>query len=191
MNITISEVIFDLIINIINIAVLFLIVSLLVYKPVRVFLKNRSDRIDARKSEAEELMKNAEECAKKIELELKENREHAVDIINEAEHTAKLNADRIIEEANKDAGRIIEKARRETATEHNKMILSLNGEITQLAVKMSEKILKREISDADNAKIAEEFFSDENISAQKMLEQTAKRVSRAEKLAAENVGEEQ
>lgn len=179
MNISIPEVIEDLIINLINIAVLFLIVSILVYKPVRKFLADRAARVAAEKQQADEKMKAAEERATQVELELKASREQSGAIISDAEHTAKVNSDKIISDAHSDAKRIIEKARRETVTEHNEMISSLNDEITHLAVEMSEKILKREITDADNARIANDFFSEKNTRARNMLDKTAKRVNRA------------
>lgn len=191
MNISIPEAAQDLIINIINIIVLFLIVSLLVYKPVRKFLAERTARIEAKKAEADGKLQEIEKREEEIALEKKKMREQSAEIISDAEHTAKINSDKIINEAHKDARRIVEKARRETVTEHNEMISSLNGDIAHLAVEMSERILKREITDADNARIASDFFSEENSAARGMLENTAKRLRRAEKLAAEKNGEDE
>lgn len=191
MNISIPEVIQDLALNIINIVVLFLIISLLVYKPVRKFLAERTARVEAQKAESDEKLKALEERSRQLEQEIKVAEERSGEIINAAEHTAKLNSDKIITEAHKDAKRILDKARQETVIEHNEMISSLNGEITQLAIEMSEKILQREVNSKDNARIVDEFFSNENSSACEMLKQTVKRISRAERLAAQGSGEEQ
>lgn len=186
MNISIPEAAQDLIINIINIVVLFLIVSLLVYKPVRKFLAERTARIEAEKAEADERLSKVEKQEAELAAEKKKMREQSAEIISDAEHTAKLNSDKIISEAHNDARRIIEKARNEAATEHNETISSLNGDIAHLAVEMSERILKREITDGDNARIASDFFSEKNSAARGMLENTAKRLNRQERSAEGN-----
>ena len=55
----ISDAVKDLIINIINIIILFVIVRSLVYKPVRKFLDARTARIDALQAQAAEQLQAA------------------------------------------------------------------------------------------------------------------------------------
>lgn len=183
MNISIPEVIQDLIINIINIIILFVIVRSLVYKPVRKFLDARTARIDALQAQAAEQLQAAQARAAQVDEELKAGRTRAEEVLSEAEHTAKLNAGKIVEEARSDARKILEKARQDTKAEHNEMISSLKDEIMQLAAGMAEKILEREISDDDNMRLAAQFFSECNGTADSMLKQTARRIAAGQKSA--------
>ena len=56
MNINLSETVVDLIINILNIVILFLIVKALVYKPVRKFLDDRRAKVNEETSKAQKIL---------------------------------------------------------------------------------------------------------------------------------------
>lgn len=81
----ISDAVKDLIINIINIIVLFVIVKSLAYKPVKNFLDARKARIDESLKNAEN--KNAEADALKAQYEeaLKQSKQESDKIMGEAE----------------------------------------------------------------------------------------------------------
>ena len=158
--VSLPEVAKDLIINIINIIVLFVIVKALVYKPVQKVLNARKERIAAEKAEVELIKKQAEESAAKYNALIEDNKSAGAEIISKAEQTAKQNADKIIENATATADKILEKARADMKAEHSAMLNSLQSEVTDLAFDISDRILKRETNDKDNLKIAEDFFAD-------------------------------
>ena len=97
----ISDAVRDLIINIINIIVLFVIVKSLAYKPVKKFLDARKARIDESLKNAED--KNAEADALKAQYEdaLKQSRQESDKIIGEAELSAQKRAAEITSDADK------------------------------------------------------------------------------------------
>ena len=144
----ISDAVKDLIINIINIIVLFVIVKSLAYKPVKNFLDARKARIDESLKNAEN--KNAEADALKAQYEdaLKQSKQESDKIIGEAELSAQKRAADITEKARKDAER-----------EYNERMSGLKADVTDIAFDISKKILSREVTDADNMAIADEFFS--------------------------------
>ena len=88
----ISDAVKDLIINIINIIVLFVIVRGLAYKPVKKFLDARKERVANELSEASEAKQTAEEEALKYKELIEKSKAQSTELINEAEHTAKENA---------------------------------------------------------------------------------------------------
>ena len=143
----ISDAVKDLIINIINIIVLFVIVKSLAYKPVKNFLDARKARIDESLKNAES--KNAEADTLKAQYEdaLKQSRQESDKIIGEAELSAQKAAD------------ITEKARKDAEREYNERMSGLKADVTDIAFDISKKILSREVTDADNMAIADEFFS--------------------------------
>ena len=147
----ISDAVRDLIINIINIIVLFVIVKSLAYKPVKKFL-------DARKARIDESLKNAE--SKNAEADaLKQSKQESDKIMGEAELSAQKRAAEITADADKKAADITEKARKDAEREYNERLAGLRADVTDIAFDISKKILSREVTDADNMAIADEFFS--------------------------------
>ena len=152
----ISDAVKDLIINIINIIVLFVIVKSLAYKN---FLDARKARIDESLKNAES--KNAEADALKAQYEdaLKQSKQESDKIIGEAELSAQKRAAEITSDADKKAADITEKARKDAEREYNERMSGLKADVTDIAFDISKKILSREVTDADNMAIADEFFS--------------------------------
>lgn len=163
--VTIPDLAKDLLINILNIIILFVIVKALVYKPVKKFLDARTKRINDAKNEMEEKTKQAQEKLDEYSAMLAESKDKRAEIIGEAERTAKENSVKITENAKESARAIIAKAQSDIEAEHTAMLNSLQGEVAGLAVDISKQILKREFNDDDNLKIAESFFSEKNGSA--------------------------
>ena len=154
----ISDAVKDLIINIINIVILFVIVRGLAYKPVKKFLDARKERIANELSEASSARQTAEEELLKYKELTEKSRAEGTEIINEAERTAKENAAEIIETAKQKAAEITEKARETAKKERETQIIAMRGDIAELAFDISKQVLSREVTDEDNMRIADEFF---------------------------------
>lgn len=155
----ISDAVKDLIINIINIIVLFVIVRGLAYKPVKKFLDARKERIAKELSDAAAAKQTAEEEALKYKELTEKSKAEGTEIINEAERTAKENAAEIIETAKKNAAEITEKARQNAEKERETQIAAMQGDIAELAFDISRQVLSREVTDEDNMRIADSFFA--------------------------------
>lgn len=159
-DIVISQVAKDLIINIINIVVLFVIVKALVYKPVKKFLNERTKRVEDTVKQTEEKLIEAENTVRQKDSIIAEGESKASAIISEAEDSAQKNASAIIEQANKKAEQIIEKARKNAKYEHDTMLNCAKEEIAGLAINISEQILLREVKKEDNQRIIDDFFAE-------------------------------
>ncbi len=157
--IVLSEVAKDLIINIINIVVLFIIVKALVYKPVKKFLDERTQRVENTVKLSEEKLAEAQDTVDKRDSIIKSGESRANEIISEAEDTARNNANTIIAQANKTAEQIIDKSRQNAEYERETMLDSAKGEIAQLALDISKQILRREVNADDNKNIIDGFFA--------------------------------
>ncbi len=158
----ISDAVKDLIINIINIIILFVIVRALAYKPVKKFLDYRRERVAKQLEDAATQKAEAQAAAQKYEELIKQSREESTKIIHEAEHTAKESADRILADAKKNAAEIEAKARENAKREHDAQIASVKGDVADLAFDISRQILSREVTDGDNMRIADSFFAQYN-----------------------------
>ena len=154
----ISDAVKDLIINIINIIILFVIVRGLAYKPVKKFLDARKERVAKELSDAAAAKQNAEEEALKYKELTEKSKAEGTEIINEAERTAKQSAAEIIASAKQSAAEITEKARENAKREREAQVASMKDEIAELAFDISKQVLSREVTDEDNMRIADSFF---------------------------------
>ena len=143
----ISDAVKDLIINIINIIILFVIVRGLAYKPVKKFLDARKERVAKELSDAAAAKQTAEEEALKYKELTEKSKAEGTEIINEAERTAKQSA-----------AEITEKARENAKREREAQVASMKDEIAELAFDISRQVLSREVTDGDNMRIADSFF---------------------------------
>lgn len=154
----ISDAVKDLIINIIDIVILFVIVRALAYKPVKKFLDARKARIAKELEDAASAKSEAEaEAAKYRELN-EQSRLKSSEIISEAEQVAKKSAEEIVAAARLNAQEIAEKARESAESERNAGIAAMKEDITSIAFDISRQVLKREVTDEDNMRIADAFF---------------------------------
>lgn len=153
-----SEMLADLVINIINIVILFLVTKKLLYKPVKQYLDARKEKIAAQFEEAQLSKKEAEE-AKTEYCELIENAQALFDrTVDEAKAQAKESAERIVLDAKQQAQKLIDEAKLSAEAEHQKMLENAKNDIADVAVQISNKIIQREITDADNRRIIDSFF---------------------------------
>lgn len=148
----------DLLLNILNIVILFLIVRTLVYKPVKKFMNARRERIDNESKKAQDTMDEALKIKAEYESKLTDAEEKSKEVIRSGEDDARKKASEILSEAESKSAEIISLARKQGETEKKAALDSMKSDVASLAVEISEKILSREITDRDNKKIAENFF---------------------------------
>ena len=89
MNYDFSNFPIDLILNILNIVILFVIVRFLVYKPVKKFMDARTARVTAAAEDAGAKAKAAEELSEQLRAQLADAANDADRIRNEAAAAAK------------------------------------------------------------------------------------------------------
>lgn len=146
-----------------NFAILFVGLTFLLFKPVKKFMakrqeeiKNEYDAVENSKKEAEELKVKYE---KEANLAIAEAKAKAERVQKDAEATL-LRGNEIVEEAKKEADRIIREADSQAKEEKNQMLKEARDEVIDMAVGIAENILGREISKEDNEKIIGECMDE-------------------------------
>ena len=155
-----KEMIADLIINIVNIVVLFLLTKALLYKPVKKYLTARRERLSAAQAEAEAAKQAAEEQKTEYERFLSAGEEEKAALLREAQTQAQAQAREIVAGAEAEARALREKGAADGQLEKEKLLSSAREEIADLALEISAKIMGREVTDADNLAIAKRFFGE-------------------------------
>lgn len=150
------QLIHDVIITAINIFILFLAGSYLMFNPVRAFLAKRREGIknDIEKAEADK--KDAEALKAEYETRLKEVDKEVEAILADARKRALQREEQIIEEAKNEAARIIERAHNEVLLEKKGAADDMKKEMIALASALAGKVVSASINTDIQASLVEE-----------------------------------
>ena len=150
----------DILISIINIIVLFILLRLILWKPVNRFLTERADRVQKELNDAENTRLDAEALKQEYSDNLAGIEEHGREVMRENMIKATEEAEEILSEAREKAKGMIADARERIAEEKERAIENARREVAQLATDMAARILKREVIPEDNISAVEDFFSE-------------------------------
>ncbi len=129
----------------ISVFFLFLIMSKLLFNPVREFLKARQERIATDLETAATDKKDAAELKSEYEEKLRNIDKEAEAILSEARTKALKNEASIVTEAKEEAARIIERAREEAELEKKRVADEMKQEMVTIAAAMAQKVVTAQI----------------------------------------------
>ncbi len=152
-----------LIAHLVNIAVLFLVLRFLLYKPIKNFMENRANGYTQREEDVSKAEKRANDLKKKYEEQMKNADQESEDIVLESRKDANKRADEIIKQAREQAQEMLELARKEIQEERANAKVLMREEVANLAVSIAGRILEREVSAEDNKQIIDTFLSKKRI----------------------------
>ena len=156
--ITISGLAASLIINIINIIVMFVIVRALVYKPVKAFMANRSARVSNDRIQAEQMRAEAERIQAESEKTLASADQAAEEKKREIVVEANKQAQQMMEEAKAQAAEFMRATRDKMELERQKTMEQLQSQFGDLAIDIASRVLEREVKKSDNQDIIDKYF---------------------------------
>ena len=154
----ISVNIWQILISLLNLFLLFMLVKAFLFKPVKKMLAKRQEELDGRYSDAELANAQAEESRAAWEEKLSHADEQADNIIKNAAETAKFRGDQIISEAEERADSIIRVAKSEAELERKKATDGIKREIVEVSEALTEKLLEREINTEDHRSLIDSFI---------------------------------
>jgi len=149
----------NIVLHIINIFVTFILLRLILYKPVSKLLHDRSASISKLISDAETEKADAQKLKAEYETHMQQVQQDASSILTQANQKANTDAAGILKNANRQAGEIIEESRKLAESNRLETINGLQQQITDLSVSLASEILKREISETDNQHVIDDFFA--------------------------------
>lgn len=133
----------NLVWNIINLVVLYLLLRHFLFKPVMGIMDKRKKIIEDGLKNAQDAQSDAKKMKQEYEDALKGAKQESAQIIENARSAAKNEYDRIVGEAGDKAGNIIESAKETVRIEREQTMKELQGEIAGLAVASAAKIVGR------------------------------------------------
>lgn len=155
-----AQLIFDTTFTAVNIFILFVLLSYLLFDPAREMLAKRAERItndrETAKADKEEALAMKSEYEEKLKVVDKE----AEQILSEARKKAVKREEQIIDEAKEEARRIIERANNEVALEKKRAIDDVKKEMIQVASLMAAKVVSANIDATINDALVEETLNE-------------------------------
>ena len=148
----------QIVVSLLNLVILFLIIKKFLYKPVKNMLKNRQDKLDEMNNQAESYLDEAEKTKLKLEEELNNAESKADEILNEATAHAERRKEKIVTEARDEAESIIRQAKNQAELEKKKAADGIKREIVEVSGALTEKLLEREINNDDHRTLIESFI---------------------------------
>lgn len=148
-----------LLVQIINFAILFVVLYAWVYKPITAMIEKRRMVVakgleDARI--AEEARGRAEEDANRI---LQEAQAKAAQVMREANERAIKAVEDIRQKAEEESHKIHENARLEIEQERNRVLGEVRGQVASLAIAAAQKLIGDAMDENRQRKLVDEFFS--------------------------------
>ena len=147
------------VIQFLSFAILLVVVFVFAYKPVKRILKKRADFVESEIKEARENNLTAQRSIDEAKEIVASSKVQASAIIQKAEQQGQEQYDALIAQAKdevvmmkKDAEKDIERAKEEA-------LQDIRNEMVKVALGASEEILKREVDNDDNKRLAEDFIN--------------------------------
>lgn len=142
-----------------NLFIQMYLIKRFLFKPVNEMLEKRRAMADAEIREAEKAKGEAQAIKSEYEQNMLEAKNKANEILTTAQKTAAIQSEEMLREASKQAAAIKEKAEKDIVQEKRKAVNELKNEIGGMAMEIAGKVIEREISEEDHAKLIEEFIT--------------------------------
>lgn len=141
-----------------NTLAIFFVAKKFLFVPVMNMIKSRQEEIDSMYLEAN----HAKDEAIALEAQYKEKLSLAAAtgerMVKEAMERGHSREEEILRQANEEASAIMAKASAEIALEKKKALNDAKGEISDIAMAIAEKVVGRELSNADHSDLVSSFI---------------------------------
>lgn len=154
----ISVNIWQILISLANLVILFLILKKFLYKPVQKMLDERRAQIDSDYADAETARTSAESKDAELTERLANAKAEAEGIVKEAADIAKARGDKIVEDARATADGIIRQAEEDAELERKRVGETIKEQIVDVSTALAEKMLEREVNADDHKALIDDFI---------------------------------
>ena len=150
----ISVNLWQILISLVNLFLLFLIIKRFLFKPAKKILDERQRQLDDQYAAAQSAELKANEDRKAWENKLSQ----ADAILQNATENAKYRGEKLIAEAKEHADGIVRAAQNEAELERQKAADGIKREIVEVSGALTEKMLEREINTEDHRALIDSFI---------------------------------
>lgn len=146
----------DILLHMLNAAILIVAIRFLLYKPVRKFMGARTEKLTEQITQAEQVQAQAEKAQQDLAAAQQQAR---VDAARQTAENLAKQSDAVLHKAREDAAQIVSHAQGEAEAIRRQAQEDVQREAVALAVDMTEKMLGRELKDPDNQQMVRDFLT--------------------------------
>ncbi|HIX15769.1 MAG TPA: F0F1 ATP synthase subunit B [Candidatus Hungatella pullicola] len=150
----------NLVWNIVNLIVLYLLLKHFLVKPVMDIIGKRQAMIEQSISNARNSETQAQQLKGQYEEKIKASQEEGARLVEEAKQNARLQYDQIVKEAEAQADRIIENAHKTASADQEKAMRQAQAQIAGLVVAAAAKVVGSETGDLKNQALYDKFIAE-------------------------------
>ncbi len=155
-----KETITTAIFTVINLLILYFFLRKILFKRVTEFMENRTRSIKDSIENADMSKAEASKLKQQYEDQIRNAKNEADKILNDARARANKEYDAILSAAKKDAEGILARAREEIEREREQMVKDVRGQVTGLALTVASKVLEANMDNEKNKALAEKFINE-------------------------------
>jgi F-type H+-transporting ATPase subunit b len=156
----ISVNIWQMLISLANLLILFLILKHFLFRPVQKILAKRGEEVGSLYDEAETAKSEAEAARAEYDAKLKGADAEAEEILRRAQVKANERGDEIIAEAKSEADVLRRRAAEDIAQEKKKAINEIKDDISELSIEIAEQVVAREVREEDHRALVDRFIAE-------------------------------
>ena len=156
----ISVNLWQILISLANLLVIFLILKKFLFKPVTKVMDDRKAMVDKQFADAEAAQAEADANKAQWTEKLAGADQEAADRIAAADETARRHGERVVADAKDKAAGIIRQAEAEAVLERQKAEAGIKREIATVGAQLAEKMLEREMNATDHEKMIDAFLDE-------------------------------
>jgi F-type H+-transporting ATPase subunit b len=139
----------------VNFAILFGLLSVLLYKPMRRMLDERSNKIKESMEQAEQIKEQMTKSEEQVKLQLDTARREGQDILAQAAQMGERLKEEAKGEARQEAEVIVARARTEIERERDQAIDEVKREFVDLAITAAEKVVNESLDREKHRRLIE------------------------------------
>ncbi len=155
-----------LIASIVNFVILFIILRMLLFKPIMRMLDERRDRIAEGLNAAEKARAEAAQAEVNIQAQLDASRREGQELVANAQQIATRLQAEAREQAARDREAGLERARAEIQLERDRAIADLRQEFASVAVSAAERVINQSLDREAHRRIIDEALADSDFAEQ-------------------------
>ena len=146
--------------TLLNFLAVLLVGKRFLWGPVKKIITDRQKEIDDMYSQASAAQTSAQAMEEEYRQKLSAASETSERIVKEAVARGQHREEEIIRQANAEASAIMDKAAADIAMEKKKAINDAKDEISGIAMAIAEKVVGRELNEADQAQLVDSFIDE-------------------------------
>lgn len=156
----ISVNIWQILISVVNLLLMFLILKRFLFAPVQKMLATRQAQLDSQYADAEQAKQDAEASKLAYEDKLAGADEEARAVVRRAMQKANAMSDDILRDTGKKVDAMMEKAKADIAQEEKRARNELKDEIAQMSLDIAQKVVSQTVDEDAHRQMIDSFIAE-------------------------------